>query len=56
MSKDEIDEAKIRWYEALLKRYTELSDQSGIGKHSQEETADRILDTLNELYKKRKKQ
>ena len=51
---DEIDEMQIKFYEQLLRTYTEVSDKSGISKRSQEETADRILEKLSELYKKRK--
>lgn len=54
MKKDEVNETQIRWYEALLRRYTEISDNAGMSKRTQEETADKILDRLSELYKKRK--
>lgn len=51
---DEILENQIKFLETLLKQYTKLSDASGISKQGQEETVNRILDKLSELYKKRK--
>lgn len=52
---DEVLENQIRYLETLLKEYTRISDVSGVSTRSQEETMNRILDSLSELYKKRKK-
>lgn len=52
---DEVLENQIRYLETLLKEYTRISDVSGVSTRSQEETMNRILDRLSELYKKRKK-
>ena len=51
---DEILELRIKYLETLLRRYQEISEKSGISFESQEETTDRILDELAELYKQRK--
>ena len=51
---DEILEMRIKFLETLLKRYTEISEKSGISFKSQEETIDRLLKELQELYKQRK--
>lgn len=51
---DEILEMRIKYLETLLKRYHEISEKSGISFKSQEETIDRLLKELQELYKQRK--
>ncbi len=51
---DEILEMRIKYLETLLKRYNEISEKSGISFRSQEETIDRLLEELQELYKQRK--
>ena len=53
MARDPI-EMRIKFLEELLHQYTEASDNAGMSKRTQEETADRILKKLSELYKKRK--
>ena len=53
MAKDP-NEMRIKLLEELLHQYTEASDRAGMSKRTQEETANRILDKLSELYKKRK--
>lgn len=49
----EIIEMRIKFIEALLKRYNEVSTRSGISLETQEETTNRFLDELNKLYKQR---
>ena len=45
---------RIKFLETLLKRYSEISEKSGISFRSQEETIDILLKELEELYKQRK--
>lgn len=52
--KDDILENRIKFLENLLRTYNRISDNSNISWHSREETVDKILDKLSELYKKRK--
>ena len=52
---DEILENQIKYLETLLKQYTKISELSGISDNRREETVNRILDKLSELYKLRKK-
>lgn len=49
----EILEMRIKFIEALLKRYNEVSTKSGISLETQEETTNRFLDELRKLYKQR---
>lgn len=51
---DEVLKAKIKFLETLLKRYHDISEKSGISFRSQEETIDRMLKELENLYKQRK--
>lgn len=51
---DEILENEIKFNEELIRQYQRLSELSGISTKRQSETIDRILDTLSELYKKRR--
>ena len=51
---DEILEMRIKFLEALLKRYQEISKKSAITYEKQDETIDRLLTELQELYKQRK--
>lgn len=51
---DEILENEIKFNEELIKQYQRLSELSGISTKRQSETIDRILDTLSELYKRRR--
>ena len=53
MAKDP-NEMRIKFLEELLHQYTEASDRAGMSRRTQEDTANRILDKLSELYKKRK--
>ena len=52
---DEILENQIKYLEELAKQYTRISEASGMSTKQQEETMNRLLDSLSELYKKRKK-
>lgn len=54
MAKDPV-EMRIKFLEELLHQYTVASEKAGMSKRTQEETADKILDQLSKLYKKRKK-
>jgi hypothetical protein len=45
---------RIKFLEALLKRYNDISEKSGMSFKTQEETIDKLLKELEELYKKRK--
>lgn len=51
---DEILEMQIKFKEELLRQYKVISDLSGMSNKAQEETIDRLLDELSELYKQRK--
>ena len=52
---DEILENQIKYLEELARQYTRISEVSGMSTKQQEETMNRLLDSLSELYKKRKK-
>ena len=51
---DESIEMQIKFKEELLRQYKRISDISGISETSQEETVNRLLDELSELYKKKR--
>lgn len=51
---DEAIEMQIKFKEELLRQYKRISDLSGISETSQEETINRLLDELSELYKKKR--
>lgn len=51
---DEILEMQIKFKEELLRQYKRISDLSGISDKSQEQTIDRLLGELSELYKQRR--
>lgn len=51
---DEILEMQIKFKEELLRQYKRISDLSGISDKSQEQTIDRLLEELSELYKQRR--
>lgn len=51
---DEILEMQIKFKEELLRQYKRISDLSGISDKSQEQTINRLLDELSELYKQRR--
>lgn len=51
---DEAIEMQIKFKEELLRQYKRISDMSGISETSQEETINRLLDELSELYKKKR--
>lgn len=52
---DEILEMRIKFLETLLNRYRQISEESGMSFRTQEDTIDRLLDELQELYNQRKK-
>lgn len=51
---DELLEMEIKFKEELLRQYKRISDISGMSDSTQEETINRLLDDLSELYKRRK--
>lgn len=51
---DEILEMQIKFKEELLRQYKRISHLSGISDKSQEQTINRLLDELSELYKQRR--
>ncbi len=51
---NEAIEMQIKFKEELLRQYKRISDLSGISETSQEETINRLLDELSELYKKKR--
>lgn len=52
---DELLEMEIKFKEELLRQYKRISDLSGMSDRTQEETINRLLDDLSELYKRRSK-
>lgn len=52
---DTILESQIKFWEAMLDKVRFLSERSQVSSERVEETEDRILDKLSELYKQRKK-
>lgn len=53
--KDELLKMEIKFKEELLRLYKRISDLSGMSDRTQEETINRLLDDLSELYKRRSK-
>jgi len=52
---DEIVEMRIKFLEALLKQYFEITEKSGHKTKKRNENIDKMLEELHKLYKQRNK-